>query len=441
MRRSRRAAPPGSDLNIDENAVEASVTGKAAAHAAALLGNDRVREAIPEERRVATAIVEPANNSELAELIKMCEAEQILLAPIGAMRTLLQIRRAPVALGVSLRHLNRIIAHEPDDLTVITEAGITVGALNAVLGRSKQRLPVDPCQPDVTTIAALIAAGRAGPLRLSEGTARDLLIGIEFVGHGGRAIHSGGRVVKNVAGYDLMKVMGGSFGTLGVIKQAAFKVRPIPEEYAVGIVAHNRADDAFACAARLLDVLPLSHLEVLSPAFASRFGAPGQFAVVAGFSGNAAEIGYQAQKILEVANDRGAIFDDDEAAAHYATLRDLDFGGRALSGRLAVMPAELPAALDTIAGEFCAHAGNGVAEIAINAEQSVESARKIVAEWRQRAHRARGHLNLIAAAEPIRDALKFFDMPNDGALKAMRRLKQAFDPAGIFNPGCFVGDI
>ncbi len=390
---------------------------------------------------MAAAIVEPANSAEIAELVKMCEAENIALGPIGAARTLTQIRRTPVALGVSLKRLNRIIAHEPDDLTVIAEAGITVGALNEELAKSRQRLPVDPCQPDVTSLGALVAAAHAGPLRLSEGTARDLLIGIEFVGHGGRAIHGGGRVVKNVAGYDLMKVMGGSFGTLGVITQAIFKVRPIPEEYALAIVSHNRADDAFAGAARLLDALPLSHLVVVSPSFASRFGAPGQFAVIAGFSGSAAEIGYQAEKILQLANDRGAIFDDDEAAAHYAILRDLDFAARPLSARFAVMPAELHAALDGVAGDYRAHVGNGVAEIAIETEQSIDSARKIVADWRDQAHRARGYLNLIAASEQIRDALQFFDMPNDGALKVMRRLKQALDPAGIFNPGCFVGDL
>jgi glycolate oxidase FAD binding subunit len=441
LRRSRRAAPPGSDLNIDANAVEETPVSKAGARVAALLGNDRVREATREERRAAAFVVEPRNATEIAELVRLCEAERFALAPVGAMRTLVQIRRAPVALGVSLRRMNRIIAHEPDDLTVIAEAGITVGGLNAELAKSRQRLPIDPCRPNVTTLGSLIAGAHAGPLRLSEGTVRDLLIGIDFIGHGGRAIHGGGRVVKNVAGYDLMKVLGGSIGTLGIITQAIFKVRPIPVQYAVAVIPHNRADDAFACSARLLDALPLSHLEVASAGLASHFGAPGQFAVIAGFSGNAAEIGYQAEKVLQLANDRGAIFDDDEAAAHHATLRDLDFAARPLSARFAVMPAELRAVLDGIAGDYCAHVGNGVAEVALGAEQSADSAQKIVVEWRERARRARGYLNLIAASEPIRDALEFFDKPNDGALKLMRGLKQTFDPVGIFNPGCFIGGL
>src|SRR4029077_2806891 len=125
----------------------------------------------------------------------------------------------------------RVIAYEPDDMTVIAEAGLTLASLNGLTATRGQRLPADPPHPDRVTLGALVAAAHAGPLRLSEGTVRDLLIGVRFVGHDARPIHGGGRVVKNVAGYDLMKVMTGSFGTLGIITETTFKVRPIPAHY------------------------------------------------------------------------------------------------------------------------------------------------------------------------------------------------------------------
>jgi FAD/FMN-containing dehydrogenase len=97
--------------------------------------------------------------------------------------------------------------------------------------------------------------------------------------------------------------------------------------------------------------------------------------------------------------------------------------------------------LQSCGAEFRAHAGSGVAQIFSADEQSAEGATRIVARWREAAHSARGNLRLLAAAPAIRDSLEFFDTPNDGALKLMRRLKTAFDPAGIFNPACFVGGI
>ena len=118
-------------------------------------------------------------------------------------------------------------------MTATVEAGITLAALNATLARAGQRLPLDPPHPERTTIGALIATDASGPLRLSHGKVRDLLIGITVVLADGTLVHGGGRVVKNVAGYDLMKLFTGSFGTLGIVVEATFKLRPLPQREAV----------------------------------------------------------------------------------------------------------------------------------------------------------------------------------------------------------------
>jgi glycolate oxidase FAD binding subunit len=287
----------------------------------------------------------------------------------------------------------------------------------------------------------LIGASHSGPLRLSEGTSRDLLIGIRFVGHGGRQIHGGGRVVKNVAGYDLMKVMGGSFGTLGIITEATFKVRPVPARYSLAIMRYENAATAFAAARTLNDSIPLSHLEILSPALAAAFEPTAKFLLFAGFSGSSPEIDYQAGKIRELLGPEDNILDNEDAHRQYQLLRDIDFHSKPLSAQIAVPPAHLAPALDACASEFRAHAGVGVAQIFLVDEVSAQSSREMVARWREVAHSARGNLRVIAAGPSIRQELQFFDTPNDGALTLMRRLKAAFDPAGIFNPGCFVGGI
>ena len=404
-----------------------------------LLGAERVREPRGRETFAARIIAEPRDSDEIAAIVRQCEAGRVTLAPLGAARTLSEIRRAPAMLGVSLARMDRIVAYEPEDMTVIAEAGMTLGALNQRLGEHGQRLPLDPCSPGAATLGALIGASHAGPLRLSEGTPRDLLIGVRFVGHEGRAVHGGGRVVKNVAGYDLMKVMTGSFGTLGIITEAAFKLRPIPEGYTLGTAPFAHAAEAFGAALKLHDALPLVHVEVLSPALAARFGHPGTFLMMAAVAGSASELEYQRGQFGGLA---GAEFSEGARAIQtYKRLRDLEFAPAALSAQLATAPAELARCVEDSGAEFRAHAACGVAQIFIGGELDPINARETLARWRIAAHAAQGHLRLFAAAPALRSQLDFFDEPPAGALKLMRRLKAAFDPVGIFNPGCFVGGL
>ena len=419
----------------------ATTSSNLANRLASIVGANHVRPPTDREARAADTIVEPASVEEICELVRMCEADRIALAPLGAARSLAAIRRSPVALGISMARFSRIVAYEPDDMTVVAESGITVGELNVAMASARQRLPVDPCNPAMATLGSLVGASHAGPLRLSEGTSRDLLIGVRYVGHGGNLVHGGGRVVKNVAGYDLMKLMGGSFGTLGIITEVTFKVRPVPAEYCLALIPYTTAADAFAAARILNDALPLSNLDILSPSLATRFDFTNQFLLLAGFSGSPLEIGYQAERIRDLVGSSGEILVGDSALREYELLRDTDFYAAPLAAQIAVPPAHLERALEACDAEFRAHAGSGVAQIVTMQEPSAEAAVKVVARWREAAHSTRGSLRLIAAAPAIRDSLEIFDTPNDGALGLMRRMMAAFDPAGIFNPGCFVGGI
>jgi glycolate oxidase FAD binding subunit len=408
-----------------------------------IVGSGCLRAPIDTEVRAADLIVEPASVDQICEVVRMCETDRTALAPVGAARSLAGIRRTPVAIGISMARLSRVVAHEPHDMTVVAESGITVGALNTAMAPARQRLPVDPCNPSVTTLGSLVCAAHSGPLRLSEGTSRDLLIGVRFVGHGGHLIHGGGRVVKNVAGYDLMKLMGGSFGTLGILTEVTFKVRPDPLEYCLAVIPYARAADAFAAARTLNDALPLSNLDILSPALATRFNSTNQFLLLAGFSGSPVEIGYQAERIRDLLGTRREILDGDSAVSSYQQLCDVDFHSIPLSAQISVPSSFLARALEACGNEteFRAHVGSGVAQIVPIEELTAEGAAKTVARWREASHSAHGNLRLLTAAPAIRESLEFFDNPNDGALALMRRLKAAFDPAGIFNPGCFVGGI
>ena len=384
-----------------------------------------------------SVVVEPASVGQIAEVVRACEAERLALAPIGAARTLAEVRRTPATIGLSLSAMSRIIAYEPADMTITVEAGISVAALNQAMETSKQRLPVDPRAPESTTAGALIAAAQSGPLRLSEGTVRDLLIGIRYAGHGGKIVHSGGRVVKNVAGYDLMKVMTGSFGTLGIITEATFKVRPTPELYTMICVQCDSADAAFDTARKIIDAHLPAHLEILSPAAAPACGWVRGFFLLAGLSGNRREVETQRDAIMRLA-PMGTRLEEDSLPA-YVRVRDFDLPKSPLAAQVAVPPAELAATLSSMECEFVAHSGSGVATVFM-VDHSGE-VQATLERWRKIARAARGHVRVIHCDPALRGSVEFFDTPNDGALGLMRRLKSVFDPAGVFNPGCFVGGI
>jgi glycolate oxidase FAD binding subunit len=406
-----------------------------------IVGDANVRPPRGHESHAASIVVEPRDAEEVAELVRKCEADSIALAPMGAAHTLAQIRPTPVAVGISLTMMNRVIAYEPDDMTVIAEAGLTLDALNELTGTQGQRLPIDPAHPDRVTLGALVAAAHAGPLRLSEGTVRDLLIGVRFVGHDARLIHGGGRVVKNVAGYDLMKVMTGSFGTLGIITEVTFKVRPIPASYTLASAAFRDAETAFAAATRLHDAIPLIHLEVVSAAVAHALGFNESPHVLAGFAGNAHEVEFLQTQVNATLGAQTNLVADAEASAANQRLRDFDAPDAPLVAQIAVPPAALASCLLQCGAEYRAHAGCGVAQMFTFALTDPDDLQRTVARWREIANGARGHLRVLRVADEFHGNVRMFDDPPKPALDLMRRLKTTFDPYGIFNPACFVGGL
>jgi glycolate oxidase FAD binding subunit len=413
------------------------------------IGRGRVR--LPHyESRAAQVIVEPENLDEAIELVCKCERDGIALAAFGAARTLAQLRPAPVELGISLAQLNHIVAYEPDDMTITVEAGMTLAALNAYALSHGQRLAVDPPRPELTTIGALIGGARSGPIRMSEGTVRDLLIGVRFIGHQGRLIHGGGSVVKNVAGYDLMKIMTGSHGTLGIITEATFKLRPLPANYTLACGNFATRAEALAAAMQLREIGPMVHLEAVSGAGARALAYDDNFVVMAGLAGSEPEVTHLCDHVTRVISDVGFI-DGSKALATYERLRDFTDNETvtgAVAAEIGVPHTELPRVLEACASEFRAHVGNGVAQLFDrpgrhddNSSDVSQASTAIISRWREAVHDARGILHVLRLPPEARAQVAIFDDPPPAAFKLMRRLKATFDPRGIFNPGSFVGGL
>lgn len=387
---------------------------------------------------MAQLVAEPAGAQELAALVGYCQQHGLSVAALGACRTLGCLRAAPVAVGIALSRMARVVAYEPDDLTVTVQPGITMAALDEVLASRRQYLPLDPPQPAQTTLGAVLATARTGPLRLSAGTPRDYVLGIEFVGHGGRLVRAGGRVVKNVAGYDIMKLMVGAYGSLGIISEVTLKIRPRPAAQALVLLSAPGAQELCELGFALHDRLPLLYLDLLSPR-AELAEAPRQgYGLIAGLGGNGAEIDAQLASVRELA-PKARIWQDNEAARLYRALVNLALPKVSIELLVAVPPRLLPECLHSDGVEFRAHLGSGVAQVALVGEGP--SAIAAATRLRARVAQAGGHARVLQISRELRSQVPFFDLPAPGAMALMARLKRAFDPAAIFNPGCFVGGL
>ena len=179
--------------------------------------------------RAPWAVIIPGDINQLAAVLALAHREKLAVVPWGG-GTTMAMGHPPERLDLvlSLARLDRVLEHEPADLTACVQAGITMAALQAQLGSRRQWWPVDPPLAATATVGGVLASNASGPKRLLYGTARDLLIGITVVHADGAISKAGGKVTKNVTGYDMMKLYIGSLGTLAVIAEATLKLRPIP---------------------------------------------------------------------------------------------------------------------------------------------------------------------------------------------------------------------
>jgi len=384
-------------------------------------------------------------------------------------------RRYDVAL--STRRLARVLAHEAADMTVTVEAGATLAGVNAALEPARQYLPLDPPQPEHTTIGAAIATDASGPLRLSQGKVRDLLIGVKVVLADGTLVKGGGRVVKNVAGYDLMKLFTGSFGTLGTVVEATFKARPHPECEALFAVPAREIGIAATLALEVLgaSLVPL-YVEALNQSAATAVELGDEPMLIVGCGGGEEEIEAQSQRLQELAGKRRVrTYAESEGAQVYRRLRDFPGGGflprplgeacpldtlgagseprrrgrgESIGCKLSVLPSRLAQVLSAVEAEAAAkklncailsHVGSGIAYVRCaggDDETVVQCAQRLRATARQ----ADGWaiFDLLPARLKARIDTWGAEVPG---LALMRGVKRALDPKGRLSPGRFVGGI
>ena len=387
------------------------------------------------------AALTPRDEARLAAIVANAARMRTPLAIEGGGTRANLGRPMQTAATVSTAALTGVTLYEPAELVLSARAGTPLAEVETLLASKGQRLAFEPIDHRFVsgadgepTIGAVAAANLSGPRRVQVGAARDSLIGVRAVNGMGEVVKSGGRVMKNVTGYDLVKFLAGSYGTLAVLSEVTFKVLPVPEtEATLVLTGLGDADAVRALSAALASPHAISgaaHIPALGIRAAETLIRIEGFAdsVVARAQRLSAELVPFGPAEMLAATD---------SARTWRMVRDLAALGAPVDApiwRVSVRPSDGPAVADAVRQVFACHIlydwGGGLVWIA-GGEGPDGGAAAVRAALPARG----GHATLIRAPEDVRNTVDVFQPLSDPVMTLTNRLKAAFDPIGILNPG------
>jgi glycolate oxidase FAD binding subunit len=405
-----------------------------------------------------TETLTPADQGELAAMVANAAAARTPVYPLGGGTSLdYGLMPKQPGIGLSLAALNRVVDYPARDMTITVEAGITLAELARVLDTERQWLPIEVPAPDRATLGGVIATDWSGPRRYGWGTPRDYVIGVSAVDGRGTPFKGGGRVVKNVAGYDFCKLLTGSLGTLGVITQLTLKIKPQPTTSAI---AHCRLTN-WGLAEPLLAGLvnsattPVAIELLAGPVWKNNplVDGPGVASLLVGFDGSAAEVEWLLPELLAEWRKQGVLSGQAIVAEQARELwtelaefpaAELPAGGAApLVIKASVRPSavvdfvRLVLSIDSQAS-VQAHAGTGIVIARFAEFPPALVSLALIGKLQPAAVAAGGHAVVLSSAFAADLTRQAVWGGVDEATHWMIKVKQQFDPYGLLNPGRFI---
>jgi glycolate oxidase FAD binding subunit len=413
-------------------------------------------------------LVHPASQEEVSSVVGACAEAGAAMIPWGGGTAMgMGNRPARANVAVVLDRLNRIVEFDAANLNVTVEAGMRLADLQTELARQREFLPLDPPAEGKATVGGILATNGSGPCRLLYGPARDWVLGMRVVLPNGERIRCGGKVIKNVSGYDMNKLFIGSLGTLGIITEATFKLLPLPAVRASVTGVFSELNQAAGVVARVLDsVLLPEAMELLGADAVALLGptlgldATG-YGLAVSFAGSPETVERQVRDFTGLFREAQAratvILSEERTVPAWKALRDVfDLlpgpPPERITCKIGVLisrTAEMLAAAEVLGrrhklrAAISAHAGSGVVRACYLLGPDappMEVLASGIEELRREAEKAEGSLVLHTAPATLKAHLDAWGKPG-GAFDVMRRLKAEFDPRGICNPGRFLGGI
>ncbi|MEM9161820.1 MAG: FAD-binding oxidoreductase [Cyanobacteria bacterium P01_F01_bin.4] len=405
----------------------------------------KVRAAVVDSAPACVVFTE--SESELTAVVRVCAQNHWRILSCGNGSKLGWGNPAKnIEVVVSTARLNQVIDHWVEDFTVRVEAGVSFAALQKQLGQHRQFLALDPLYASTATLGGIIATADTGSLRQRYGSVRDMLIGVQFVRHDGEVVKAGGRVVKNVAGYDLMKLMTGAYGTLGILTQLTLRLFPQPEHsQTITVTGSTDAIRKVALQARLSGLTPVA-LDVLaggSPLSLLPL-PPSPCVLIAQFQGILAGVQEQIDRLRSLSEAAGAQIQTlDETlwpAISTAFVTNPDASILCKVGMLPTTSVDFLQLAETILPvEWIARLHN-VSGIGLLRFEASEGSADLIGKLRSYCEAHQGYLTILQAPAEIKQQIDTWGYSGN-TLGTMQKLKANFDPQSLFNPGRFVGAI
>ncbi|MBD2392579.1 FAD-binding oxidoreductase [Aphanizomenon flos-aquae NRERC-008] len=386
-----------------------------------------------------SCVIYPHSQAELAAVITTANSHQWRVLTWGSGSKINWGGLAEnIDIIVSTEHINQLIEHAVGDLTVTVEAGMKFAQIQEILAKSGQTLALDPAAPELATIGGIVATADTGSLRQRYGGVRDQLLGITFIRADGEIAKAGGRVVKNVAGYDLMKLFTGAYGTLGIISQVTFRVYPIPESS--GTVILTGKPEAISQAARTLhgSELTPTQADLLSNKLLTNLDLGTGIGLIARFQSISESVQEQSKRLLLIGEKlglQGVIYSGNQEIDLWQQLPKQIYDHlteSTITCKIGVLPTAAVEILNYMEVGLI-HISSGLGLVRLEKEEQILPLRSLC-------QANSGFLSVLSAPVEFK---KRFDVwgYNGNALAVMRGIKEQFDGNFILSPGRFVGGI
>jgi glycolate oxidase FAD binding subunit len=408
-----------------------------------LVGREHLRPATADDSVggiVPKFVAEPATEQEISKILACANEAAMKVIPRGA-GTKLGWGNPPTHadLILSTVRLNRVLEHAWADLTVTVEAGCTIQNLQQHLAKHGQRIALDALWPERATVGGVLSTNDNGVLRLRFGSLRDLIIGITLVLPDGTVAHSGGKVVKNVAGYDLQKLATGALGTLGVITRAVFRLHPLPKNsVTLSIAAHNAEEAQRA-------MLAIQNSKLAHTALQIRFATSASPVLNVLFEGTTPGLVAQRAQLDKIIAPLATTEDSPAAWNLRQELLSSDTAHKSAAAKISVLPANIASTIESAARLAQEHKLSWAAATQatgiswLRFEGDPEAIFATLQSLRETVEHESGSLAILHRPDQL-PPLDAWGHPGD-PLPLMRALKRQFDPRGTLNPGRFVGGI